>query len=148
MSLLADIFLIAFAGLYLWVLASQLHTPVIRPVQRWLRRGWRRPLLSCPWCSGFWLAVVLALTLHAITGRLHWLLTPLVILAAAALIGLVGSMWTPGIEDPEEDEPDISDGEYGPRTLAAARDAVGVTYVTNIHNAAAVDAVDDRLRES
>lgn len=91
--------LIGLAALYLWVLASQLHTPVIGGVQRWLRRGWRRPLISCPWCSGFWISAVLVAVVQWM--RWDWIGTPLTILASATIVGLIGSNWTAGIDDEE-----------------------------------------------
>lgn len=100
MLALTDLAAVALAALYLWMLASQLHTPVIRPVQRWLRRGWRRSLVGCPWCFGIYATTALALLVH--WGRWDWIATPLLALAAAALVGLIGSNWTPGIEDEEE----------------------------------------------
>lgn len=101
-ALLADALLVAGMALYLWALAAFLHTPVIGGVQRWLRRGWRRPLIACPWCFGFWASLLLALALHGWTGRLDWVMTPLVVFTAAALVGLVGSNWTPGADDPDD----------------------------------------------
>lgn len=91
--------IIGGATFYLWMLAAQLHTPIIYPIQKWLRLSWRRPLIGCPYCFGFWGAV--ALTLLVQWGRLDWVMTPLTILAAAALSGFVGS-FTPGIDDEEE----------------------------------------------
>jgi len=96
--MLFDVLLIAFAVLYAWALAAFLHTPVIRPVQRWLRRGWRRALVGCPWCFGFWVSLVFTIALHATQHRLDWVATPLTVLAAAALAALAGS-FTQGIED-------------------------------------------------
>lgn len=96
-----EIILIAMASLYLWVLASQLTTPVIAPIQRWLRRGWRRSLVSCPWCAGFWLSLIFTLAVH--WGRYDWVVTPLTVLASAAVVGLAGS-FTGGILDEDEDE--------------------------------------------
>lgn len=97
---LADAALAALAGLYLWALAAFLHTPVIRPIQRWLRRRWRKPLISCPWCFGFWASVLLVGLLQ--WGRWDWVHTPLAILAAAALVGVIGGTWTPGFDDEDE----------------------------------------------
>lgn len=99
---LADAVLVALVAIYLWALAAFLHTPVIGGVQRWLRRGWRRPLIACPWCFGFWATLLLTLALHGWTGRLDWILTPLVALAAAAIVGIVGSNFTPGADDLDE----------------------------------------------
>lgn len=95
-----DVLLAAFASLYVWVFVSQLTTPIIAPVQRWLRRGWRRSLVSCPWCTSFWLALLFILLLQM--GRYDWVATPLAVLAAAAISAFIGSM-TPGILDEDED---------------------------------------------
>lgn len=100
---LFDAALAGAAALYVWVLASQLHTPIIRPIQKWLRTGWRRPMISCPWCSGFWLGIAFTVALQ--WHRLDWIVTPITALAAAAICGYVGSL-TPGIEDEEEIEAD------------------------------------------
>lgn len=88
------------AGLFAWVFASQLTTPGFAWLQKWLRRGWRRPLVSCPWCSGFWLCAIFAIALQ--WGYLHPVITPLSALAAAAIVGYIGSL-TPGINDEEDD---------------------------------------------
>lgn len=93
--------LAAGAGLYLWVFASQLTTPGFSGFQKWLRKSWRRPLIGCPWCSGFWLSAIFVTSQQALTGTLHWLTTPLTILAGAAVIGYVGSL-TPGVNDEGE----------------------------------------------
>lgn len=97
--ILLDALIVGLAALYVWVLASQLHTPVIGGVQRWLRRGWRRSLIACPWCSGFWLSMLGVGLIQ--WGRWGWVETPLAILGAAAVVGLVGSNWTAGIDDEE-----------------------------------------------
>lgn len=97
--LLVDVLIAGFAALYIWVLASQLHTPLIRPIQKWLRRGWRVPFVGCPWCSGFWLSAVFVIAIQ--WGRLDFVLTPLSIFAAAALCGFVGAL-TPGIDLEDE----------------------------------------------
>lgn len=97
--ILADVLIVAAAALYAWALAAFLHTPVILPLQRWLRRGWLRPLIACPWCFGWWASLALMLILHAWTGRLDWILTPVAAFAAAAIVGVAGSNWTPGIDD-------------------------------------------------
>lgn len=96
---MSDVLLAGAAAFFLWVLASQLHTPVIRPVQRWLRTGWRRSLVSCPFCFGFWAAVILVAALQ--WGRLDPIDTPVSILAATAVCGFLGS-FTAGIEDEED----------------------------------------------
>lgn len=96
------------SGLYAWVFASQLTTPGFGWLQRGLRRSFLRPLLSCPWCTGFWWAAVFVVTIHALSGTLDWLITPLVVLLTAAAIGFVGS-FTDGIVDEDEDEP--ADGD-------------------------------------
>lgn len=93
------IVLVSMAGLYVWALAAFLHTPLIRPLQAWLRRRWRRPLIACPWCSGFWLSLVMTLVLHASLSILSPVGTPFSILAAAGIIGLIGSNWTQGAAD-------------------------------------------------
>lgn len=98
---LADAVLVALVAIYLWALAAFLHTPIIGGAQRWLRRGWRRPLIACPWCFGFWASLALTVALHASTGRLDWS-SLWVGVAAAALVGLIGSNWTPGADDSDE----------------------------------------------
>lgn len=97
----ADAAVIGLAVTYVWALAAFLHTPIIRPIQRWLRRSWRWPLISCPWCFGFWAAMALTILVHASTGRLGWSTTPVVVLASASLVGIIGSNWAPS-PDPEE----------------------------------------------
>lgn len=97
---ISNALLAAAAGLFVWVFMSQLTTPGFAWLQRWLRSGWRRPLISCPWCSGFWLALIFTLLLQ--WSYLHPVVTPLTVLASAAIIGFAGG-FTPGIED-EDDE--------------------------------------------
>lgn len=87
------------AVFYIWMLVSQLNTPGLRTIQRWLRLSWRRPLTSCPYCFGFWASVLVVLAMQF--GHLDPILTPLTVLASAALAGFVGSL-TPGM-DAEED---------------------------------------------
>lgn len=99
--MLSDIALIALAGLYLWVFVSQLSTPGFKRLQRAIRLSFMRPLIACPWCSGFWLSLVFTALLHI--GRYDWVATPLTALAGAGLIGLLGS-FTPGIIDEDEGE--------------------------------------------
>lgn len=101
MSALSDALIAGSAALFCWVLLSQLHPPVIGGVLEAIRRSWIRPLLACSWCSGFWLSVILVPL--AQWGRWDWILTPLAILAAAALAGFVGSL-TPGMEVDDDDD--------------------------------------------
>lgn len=95
-----DVFIAGLASVYIWVFMSQLHTPGFGRLQRWLRRGPLSNLIACPWCSGWWLSVVIVLLLQL--HRLDWLVTPITIVAAAGLAGIVGGM-TPGV-DMEDDE--------------------------------------------
>lgn len=88
------------AALYLWVFASQLHTPLLGWLQRWLRTGWRVPLVSCPWCFGFWASMLIAIVLGAVSGT-HIVVTLASGLAGAAVAGFIGSL-TPGFSPPEE----------------------------------------------
>lgn len=97
--LIADVLVVGLASFYVWALAAFLHTPVIRPIQRWLRRGWRVALTGCPYCLGFWLSLVGTVAIQ--WGRLDWVLTPLTVLASAALCGYVGSL-TSGIDLEDE----------------------------------------------
>lgn len=97
---MSDVLVVGLFALYVWVWASQLHTPLFGGVQRWLRTGWRFPLVSCAWCSGFWLSALGVSAIHYVYGRLDWVLTPVSIAAAAAVCGFLGSL-TPGI-DPED----------------------------------------------
>lgn len=99
-----DLMIAGLASLYLWVFMSQLHTPGFRWLQHWLRHGPLQPLISCAWCSGWWLSVVIVLLLQA--NRLDWVVTPLTMVASAALAGFAGSL-TPGI-DLEDDEDAIT----------------------------------------
>lgn len=98
-----DALVAGLAALYVWVFLSQLHTPGFGRLQRWARRGWRVPLVGCPWCSGWWLGLVFTILLQL--QRLDWIATPLTALAAAALCGFVGSL-TPGMDEADEDDDD------------------------------------------
>lgn len=89
------------AALYVWVFLSQLHTPGFGRLQKWARNGWRVPLVSCPWCSGFWLSAVFVAVIE--WGRWSFTTTPFAILGAAALCGFLGAM-TPGFDFDEVDE--------------------------------------------
>lgn len=93
-----EVIIVGLAALFAWVFMSQLHTPGFGPIQRWLRRGWRVPLIGCPWCSGFWLALIFTLLLQ--WGRWDLVATPLTILAGAAVCGFLGSL-TPGMDEEE-----------------------------------------------
>lgn len=101
MTLISDALIVALAGLFTWVFASQLHTPGFGKIQRWLRRGWRVGLVGCPWCSGWWLGWVLTLAIQY--DRLDWITTPAIAVASAGLIGFLGSM-TPGMDEEDGDE--------------------------------------------
>lgn len=96
-----DVFIAGLAAVYVWVFMSQLHTPGFGRLQRWLRRGWRVPVISCSYCSSWWLSVVLValLQLH----RLDWIVTPITMIATAGLAGLIGSM-TPGFDWDDAEE--------------------------------------------
>lgn len=96
-----DALLAGFAALYAWVFLSQLHTPGFGWLQSWAKRGWRAPLVSCPWCFGWWASIVIILALHLSQHRFDWVGTPLAWVAAAALCGMLGSQNTPG---PDLDE--------------------------------------------
>lgn len=98
--IMADVAVVALATLFVWVLASQLDTPIIRPVQRWLRSGWRFQLVGCPYCFGFWLSIIFTALVQ--WERLDWVRSPLTVLAATALAGFLGSL-TEGAVPVDED---------------------------------------------
>ena len=95
------VFAVGPAAFYLWMVAAVLRTPVIHPVQRWLRRGWRRPLVACGYCSGFWLSGAVTGALWAAHGFTDPVVAASVWLAGAALCGFMAS-WTDGIADEDE----------------------------------------------
>lgn len=95
--------LAAGASLYVWVFISQMTTPGLGWLQKGLRRSFLRPLFSCPWCFSWWACLALVVALQVSTGAVHWLMTPVSTLLAAAMSGFVGSL-TPGIADLDEDE--------------------------------------------
>ena len=90
------------ASLYVWVFISQLTTPGAAWLQRRLRLSFLRPLLSCPWCFGFWASLIAVLLTVWSLDAWHILLTPLAVVASAGLAGFIGSL-TPGIVDEEDD---------------------------------------------
>lgn len=94
-----DFLVVGMSTLYVWIFASQLHTPGFRRLQSWLRKGWRRPLVGCPYCFSFWAGSALTVALQ--WGRLDVIATPLSALASAALAGLLGAYFTSGIAEEE-----------------------------------------------
>lgn len=96
MTAVLDFLIAGFAALYVWVFLSQLHTPGFGWLQSWMRRGWRVPLIGCPWCSGWWLGLIFTVLLQL--HHIDWIITPLTALGAAAICGFLGAM-TPGMDE-------------------------------------------------
>lgn len=99
---MTDIALAGLVGLYAWVFLTQLHTPGFGWLQKRARRGKITALTGCPYCFGWWAALVLTLMLQ--WNHLDWVITPLTAFAAAGLIGLLGANLTPGADIEDDDE--------------------------------------------
>ena len=91
---MTQVLVLGLVSTYLWVFASQLHTPGFGWLQHWLRTGWLKPLVSCPWCFGWWASLIGAALLLGFT---WWTLA--VAVASAAVTGILGAYFTPGISE-------------------------------------------------
>jgi hypothetical protein len=90
---MAGVLIAGLFGFWLW---TTLNDPsaiwVLRGVRRIilrLRRGHK--LLHCPWCFGLWSAGPAYVALSASEGALSALATPVGVVAAAAVVGLLGT---------------------------------------------------------
>lgn len=78
------VLVVGFACAYIWYLLAVAHItePVMAAARA--RDDWVGLLITCPWCSGFWLAGVLLL----VSGNYD----PMTHLATACVVGVVGTL--------------------------------------------------------
>lgn len=84
------VLIVALAAFWGWQ-ALNMDGP-FTPIRRLLiRLPAGAKLVVCPFCIGGWLSLIGMTVLHAATGELDPVLTPLLGLASAGLVGLAGS---------------------------------------------------------
>lgn len=96
MDVLGHALAIGLASFWVWYVLAVKPPPFLAPITRWVRsRPGLRSWVLCPWCFPVYVAAVLAV----LTLPLSWATVP-VVLAAAAVAGLIGSVL------PDDGEPD------------------------------------------
>lgn len=90
---MASVLIAGLAGVWLWVAINMDSAPF--PL-RWakallLRLPRGKKFVGCPWCLGFWAAGSAYIALVASQDALDPLATPVGVLAAAGVCGLLGS---------------------------------------------------------